>query len=113
MDDQNKQSLPSDEGNPAGGQGGTPGGEQPVAPAAGPKCTTCGKDTSGYKCAQCGEESAEHDENHSCGGAMCQPKCVDCGQAESKCNCPPTTAGSGPSGPATEPGGAPTGGAPA
>lgn len=64
-----------------------PATDQPVAASGGVPCTTCGKATSGYKCAVCGEESVSHDEAHPCGGANCQPKCVDCNEAESKCNC--------------------------
>lgn len=68
-----------------------PAVDQPVEnqgvtePAA--KCSTCSMDTAGYKCAVCGEESATHDATHPCGGENCQPKCVGCNQADSKCNC--------------------------
>ena len=41
----------------------------------------------GYKCDMCGAESKEHDENHSCGGAHCMPKCAMCNEAETKCSC--------------------------
>lgn len=63
-----------------------PVNDQPIAePAA--KCSTCSMDTAGYKCAVCGEESATHDDTHPCGGENCQPKCVGCNQADSKCSC--------------------------
>lgn len=73
--------------------------DQPTTSAAEPgsqlKCATCSQAAAGYKCTQCGEESDQHDENHACGGAMCQPKCVNCSQAESKCTCQPVTQDSG------------------
>lgn len=65
--------------------------DQPIQePAA--KCVTCGNETSGYKCANCGEVSASHDPSHACGPDQCQPNCVSCDQAESKCICPPQQA---------------------
>lgn len=76
---------------------------EPTTTTAGPKCQTCGTDTSGYKCAICGEESATHDDAHPCGGDKCQPKCVGCNQAESKCSCgvaqTPTESGTPPATP--------------
>lgn len=61
------------------------------SPATAPACSVCGKTTAGFRCASCGEETSEHDPNHACGGDQCQPKCVDCGDADSKCTCPPQT----------------------
>lgn len=51
-------------------------------------CKTCGKDTEGYKCTDCGSEAGEHDETHVCGGDRCQPKCIECSEAEENCTCP-------------------------
>lgn len=72
---------------------------EPASEAAGETttlaCATCGKVTNGYKCAVCGEESEHHDDAHACGGANCQPKCLACGQSESKCSCGPTVADTG------------------
>lgn len=79
---------PNDQNQPASPDAslGGPVADQPVAePAA--KCSTCSMDTAGYKCAVCGEESATHDATHPCGGENCQPKCVGCNQADSKCSC--------------------------
>ena len=50
-------------------------------------CKKCGQEVNGYKCDMCGAESASHDASHECGGDHCQPKCVGCSQAETKCTC--------------------------
>ena len=50
-------------------------------------CKKCGGQTTGFKCELCGAEADEHHESHSCGGEHCIPKCVGCGEAESKCTC--------------------------
>jgi len=50
-------------------------------------CKTCEGDTEGYKCDVCGAEAEEHDNEHSCGGEHCMPKCKACGKAEVGCSC--------------------------
>ena len=51
------------------------------------KCSKCNGNTSGYKCDMCDEEAEKHDDNHSCGGDHCMPKCAGCSQAQTKCSC--------------------------
>jgi hypothetical protein len=51
------------------------------------QCTTCKGSTEGYKCDMCGAVSDEKDENHSCGGGRCMPKCLGCNEAETGCRC--------------------------
>ena len=50
-------------------------------------CSKCEAETDGYKCDVCGSESAEHVEDHPCGGDHCMPKCAACGEAQVKCSC--------------------------
>ncbi len=51
------------------------------------KCVKCSGPTKGYKCDECGAESKSHDEDHSCGGKHCMPKCEGCSEAQVKCTC--------------------------
>ena len=55
-----------------------------------PLCKTCGGYTRGFRCDVCGAESLKHqDSSHGCGGKHCVAKCVECGEAETLCDCEP------------------------
>ena len=50
-------------------------------------CKKCGGDTKGFRCDICGAESLKHQDSHGCGGEHCVAKCVECGEAETRCDC--------------------------